>query len=696
MSLRKIFLIILVPVLFLFFAVKTLPDYGVNWDEAQHFNRGQAYWYYFLTGKTNYLDLPKHSTLDESVNFKDIRGRYAQIFLDAKRSEKIDSGYNRSYFQSDVFNFEYFKNKDSGHPPANSILAAATNYILYQKLGITGDLYAYHFFEVLSAFLIVLGVSVLAYRLYGFFSATIAGASLSLYPLFFSESHFNIKDPVLSSFFGVTIILFYFGITTKKKLLILVSAIFAGLSLGTKFNAIFLPLIILPWLIFYWWREGKFRISRMLIVVLILYPFIAGGVFFLLWPYLWFNGWDGLMSIFKYYSSEGIGGNPALEKFNLGGLNMFPMFWIAVTTPIPLLLLFFCGVFWVIKNLFRKKDHVGLLLLLWFAIPVLRVSLPNAVIYGGVRHIMEYIPALALLAGAGSHFLLRANPKRFNSFIKVAILAGLSFVLFEMVMIHPNQNVYFNQLIGGLKGAYARDIPYAGNSFGNAYQQGIVWLNKNVEPEARLGLAIGGTVNLPRENLRPDIKLGNDNFSAFSREGEYEIEMSHNGVAKGHFAYTYLDKFIDPVYELSVNGVTILKIWKNDQAHVRRGFEEEAKYEIDKFTSEKNALLVDIGREVYLTRLYVDYSRINCRDLTSGYISTSKDATFWEQESEPLSYPQMAASKIDAQNKDFFFLFPAKKARYIRVNLDLEDSCLLNDPKIEIRGLLREVAKSFQ
>lgn len=685
--LPKIFLVFLIPLLFLFFAVKTLPDYGVNWDEVQHFNRGQAYWYYFLTSKTNYLDLPRHNTLDEAIDFKDIRGRYARIFLDAKRSKKIEPDYRRSYFQSDVFNFEYFKDNDSGHPPANGILAAATNYFFYYKLGVTGDLYAYHLFEVLTAFLIVLSVSVLAYRLCGVFPAFVAGASLSLYPLFFSESHFNIKDPVLSSFFGVTIILFYFGITVKKKLLILASAIFAGLSLGTKFNAIFLPVIILPWLILYWWRVGKFKINRRMVAIFIIYPLIVGGVFFLLWPYLWYSGWEGLVNIFKYYSSEGIGSNPALEKFNIAGFNMFPVFWIVITTPLPILTFFLLGGFWVIKNLFKNKDHTSLLLLLWFAVPVLRVTMPSSVIYGGVRHIMEFVPALALIAGTGSYFLLSAINKRFRALTRAVMLFILVFVVMEMVWIHPNQNVYFNQFIGGLKGAYARGVPYTGNSFGNAYQQGIVWLNENAEYGAKLGLAIGGTVNLPRENMRSDINLSNDNFSAFLQEGEYEMEMSHNGVTKDYFAYAYLDKFVDPVYELNVDGVAILKIWKNDRAHIRNGFKEQTVYKISQALVEENVLIVDIGNKIYLTGLYIDYDRTNCRDSISGYISTSKDAITWKQESDPISYPQISPAKIDSKFKDFFFLFPAKESRYVKVVLDDKERCLLNDPKIEVSGL---------
>ena len=50
--------ILVIPILFLIVGIFTLSDYGVNWDNSYHFNRGQAYFWYFLTGKKNFNDLP--------------------------------------------------------------------------------------------------------------------------------------------------------------------------------------------------------------------------------------------------------------------------------------------------------------------------------------------------------------------------------------------------------------------------------------------------------------------------------------------------------------------------------------------------------------------------------------------------------------------------------------------------------------
>ena len=129
----RLLLIFLIPIFYLFIAIYTLSDYGINWDEPFHFNRGQAYLHYFLTGETNYLSLPKYPPLKGSSDFMGKLGE-DKLFLDSKTGSKpSDSKFRRSYFQSDVFNFEYVIKNDIGHPPLNGILAAFTNYIFYQK-----------------------------------------------------------------------------------------------------------------------------------------------------------------------------------------------------------------------------------------------------------------------------------------------------------------------------------------------------------------------------------------------------------------------------------------------------------------------------------------------------------------------------------------------------------------------------------
>lgn len=704
----NIILVLLVPLTFLIIGTLTLRDYGTNWDEPFHFNRGQAYLRYFLTGKTDFLDLPAYPRPKGSSDFVSKTGEQ-KIYKEAVKSKEIPGpSVRRSYFQSDIFNFEYFIENEKGHPPVSDIFAALANYIFYQKLGIMSDLDSHHLFEVLASFMIVLGVSLFVYYHFGKLPAIVSSLSLASYPLFFSESHFNIKDPSLAAFFGLSIIGFYFGVTKNRWWLVFFSAISTALALGTKFNAVFLPLIVIPWLIFFladFYSKRKKQKNLFsnkniknvlpLITSILLYPAIVLAVFYALWPYLWSNPIENLGTIVGFYRQIGLDAPPELGQFLVKRWNTYPVIWIFYTTPIPILVLFVAGLFTSLFHLIVKKKHVFLLVLLWLFIPVARVSWPGTSIYGGVRQIMEFVPAMATLAGIGFWGLIEASnskllSKKFKKapkFVTSLVILSLFFVLYEMIRIHPNQNVYFNQLIGGLSGARARQMPYWGNTYGNIYQQGVEWLNENIEINARLGLPIANMINVPRTRLRSDIDFSNAYWSGPAREGEYEMEMDFDWPPKYWYSFQYYDVYLNPVHVVSVDGVPLLKIWKNDLEHTKEDFKTETKYPLREVSVSDGRLNVDIGREVYLTRIVVEHSALNCQEQKGGFIAISSNSEVWEREVEPIDYPQVPPAAVGLDEDTFVFLFAGKKARYLTLETLIDNSCILNNPFIEVRGL---------
>lgn len=721
---KNLLVVLIIPILFLIVGIATLSDFGMNWDESFHFMRGHAYLNFYLTGEEDYSNLLSFPRLSDkcddwvndckttpSVSDKEAYREDERLYEEAVWSENIDNNQDRrSYYQSDRFTYNYFINeRDQGHPPANGIMAALSNTILYQKLGVFSDIESYHFFEVFLAFLIVAGVAVFVYFEFGLFSSFVASFSLAVYPLFFSESHFNIKDPVETSFFGLTIIFYYFGITKNKWYLILSSSILAGLALGTKFNAVFLPFVIIPWLVFYVCKLIKKRnglkikkkeSKRILLLVLsiLFYPVIVLTVFYAFWPYLWQDPIGHMVEIVGYYQSIGTTLPENLGRFLVNGWNTYPIIWILYTTPIPILLLSCLGIVWSAFQIVWKKKHVFFLVLLWFLVPIVRVSRPNSAIYGGIRQIMEFVPAMAVLAGIGAASLVRVFEKTFykrkwvGGFVTVIIVTSLSFILREMITIHPNENVYFNQLAGGLSGAKEKEIPSWGNSYGNAYLQGIKWINENAEPGARVALPIGDVSKL---YLRSDIVLYNGYWSGPDRRGEYLLENDFDWPPKNLYSFAYVDTFLEPVYKVEVDGVSILKVWKNDLEHVKEGFENEREFGVRHTEYDNNQLTIDLGKEVFLTRVKINHSTFGCQDLQSeGYISVSSDGKVWQRQTELLKQPQFPNEALEFLSKDLVsdkdtltYLFPATKARYIMIHSQVDNACIFSNPSIEVWGL---------
>lgn len=567
--LRTIRLPLCAAVLFFLFGVGTVYQYGMNWDEPAHYLRGQAYLRYFLTGKKNYEDIPK------------LRIHYLRSTKDDTLPPDIkypdDSVFRRSVYMYDhegeKFTFNYYQNELT-HPPLNDTLAAFTNYIFYQKLGWIGDIEGYHIFTIFVSSVLVFLVFYWARKEYGTFAGIISGLSLVLFPLFLSESHFNIKDPVESSFYAATLFFFYLGITKNERKWLLWSGVAAGFALGTKLNIVFIVFILVPWLLSYTTYNVKKNIwpfSRQTTVSLISIPFIAVGILIASWPSMWKNPLSGLLQFVGWYKGIGYGTTyQPPEYLTVLGINTYPLQWVLYTTPLVILFFSLVGIVYVVRYGTQEKNKTSLLFLWWFLVPVVRVTLPHTGIYGGGRQIMEYIPAMAILSGIGAQQIAlwlsgRILARRIAQPLLMLLFLPL---LVKLISIHPNQNVYFNSLIGGLKGAKERNFPSWGTTLGSVYQQGTNWLNANAEQGAKITFIKGYMSNIPEFKLRDDLFLGSSYWSGEEKEGEYLIEVVdyywEREIPEEKRAYI---KTLVPVYEVKVDTVTILAIWKNDKEH---------------------------------------------------------------------------------------------------------------------------------
>lgn len=698
----KKYLIFLPALIFLVVGIITLKDYGLNTDEPFHFNRGQAYFHFFQTGNKDFKDekmyprlgavkcIPSATDECSSPPFPDDTSEYVSsgfTYEDAVR-EKFASGawgQKRSYFESDALTFNEVIKEENGHPPFGGIFASLTNFIFYQKLGIVGDIESYHLAEIIIATLGILAVSVFCYLNFGVFVSLTASSAAALYPLFFSESHFNIKDPIESSLIAITTVLLYFSVTKKRFYLALAAAVTAGFALGTKFNIVFLPVIVGPWFIseIVGFIKNKEKIDRkvvFLLVSLVVFPIITLFVFYALWPYLWPDPLKNIQATIGFYKTIGTGTPPELSAFLFKKFNLFPAVWIFITTPVVTLILAAVGLIASVFEYIRTKKSVYVLLFFWLFVPIIRVSLPGSAIYGGVRQILEFLFPMAIFAGIGLS-------KLFKRFRLLALFVAVILMAYPIIKYHPNENVYFNALVGGLSGAKVAGIPYWGNTYGNVYFQGVNWLNKNAEPGARIGLPIGTMANIPRLKLRSDIKFNNGYWSGPARGGEYEMEQVYDYPQLAWYSYQYYDTYLNPVYEVKVDGVTLLKVWKNDLAHTKKGFETEITYPF-KIISNKNGILnLDFGKTIALTRLVINHTSLSCDKQKGGSVSTSMDGTHWVGESETIDYPQVPPTAVGWTDNNFVFLFAARKARYLKLNTDLVNPCLLQSPEIEIRGL---------
>lgn len=690
---HPLILAIVLSAIFFIFGIFTLNNYGVSWDEPTHFKRGQGYLWFLLTGDNDYHRLPPY---------------------DLSSAQNNPKYHQRSIYQSDLHNAAFYRAIDGTHPPLADILASVTNMVFYQSLGWVGDIESYHLFEIFVASVAVGILFLFVLEGFGPRAAFFSTILFTTYPIFWAEAHFNIKDPIETSWIILTLFFLWKGISTQSARLLLLSSVFAGFALSTKFNAIFLPFIVFPWLLLIFLKHKKelveFARTRKFILTAVVYPIVAVTIFYISYPFLWENPIVNIGKVFTFYQRNAL--DPAFANAVLPSWSFYALRWVILTAP-PLVLMGFALSLLFAKSKLLKNHGFILLILLWFVVTIVRVSLPGINIYGGVRQIMEYIPALAILAGIGLSLAIeklkikfKHKFKNFFLFDLSAVILTFAFSIYPIIKLHPNENVYFNFIAGGLQGALKAGVPAAGNSFGNAYNQGVLWINTNASKGAKLALLQGAAVNIPKNKLRSDIDLSSDHFSGIGRAGEYLMELTFNWEHRqNYYAWEYVDRFLEPLYEVKVDSVPILKIWKNDLEHTRSQYQLEEKNFEGKTVMKKdgNKLIFEAEKELSLSRIILSYDPVEgCSPFTVSGVETSSNGKQWMREKDPLTFlqvgkrpssfrPAWESLAIEAKSNPpdkVEFYFAGRKAQFIRFVLDDEVSCALNNPTFEIKVLV--------
>ena len=121
--------------------------------------------------------------------------------------------------------------------------------------------------------------------------------------------------------------------------------------------------------------------------------------------------------------------------------------------------------------------------------PVVLVVVMRSTLYDGVRHLLFVYPILAVLAASGWIAWLSTEHRLWERRVAAGLLAlGLVHVLAFNVRSHPNETVYFNELVGGPRGAFAR---YEMDYWGNCVLEAVDWSARTARLSG-MALAISG------------------------------------------------------------------------------------------------------------------------------------------------------------------------------------------------------------
>jgi Gpi18-like mannosyltransferase len=346
----------------------------------------------------------------------------------------------------------------------------------------------------LASFILFFVAVIVFYRfckqLFGDWRIAILGCTfLVISPRIFAHAFFNSKDiPALS--------LYVIGMFTLVRFLdsgtfgrAAVHAFVCAVLIDIRIIGIMLPALTVGFVAgdLIRTRAGRADIRR---VLLRLAAYL--GMLVLMVIAFWPTMWDGPVHHFMRAFEE-MSHYPLSLPVRYMGQFIWPKdfpwhytsVWIAITTPIAYTACFIAGVAAAVAFLSRRYRFFPLrmrdliLLLLWFFLPVVYLPISNAVVFDEWRHTFFVYPAFVGIALVGLVTALRSINGRLRRVYRTvaglalltAVAIGIANTARIMVQTHPYQNLYFNALVGGIKGADGKfDLDYWGLSYREALE----------------------------------------------------------------------------------------------------------------------------------------------------------------------------------------------------------------------------------
>lgn len=196
-----------------------------------------------------------------------------------------------------------------------------------------------------------------------------------------------------------------------------------------------------------------------------------------LWPFIGQNYFHNLATVFWLSAHF----PPKFSFLFMGGMAdslTYPWYylplWIVITTPL-FLLAFFLGSFFLYKKV--KSKPLLTLMGMAFLLNLGLYFILHPAIYDGLRHFLFLLPFMSMLASVAFIEFFQKQP--WNGVRKITIgltLLGVLLTARDLALLHPYEYAYFNELVGGFKGAYGK---FETDYWVASMKEAVKWLEAN-------------------------------------------------------------------------------------------------------------------------------------------------------------------------------------------------------------------------
>jgi len=383
----------------------------------------------------------------------------------------------------------------------------------------------------------------------GMFSAIF----LSLIPVYFGYVHTSMKDVGNAAAFAFAIFLFWRLATYQRLRELIMAVISFAIAFNIKINSAVIPIICGLWYV----TKFKFRI-----LVLSYFPLAAIAAVALWFPF-WRDPSGKLLQLPNFYSHNTLG-MPVLllGKLYQSGINIpfsYPWIYIGVSLPLGILLTSIIGTI-IAFTKSSKGKHIYTLILLWLFVPLLRYVSSSTGAIDGIRHFLEIVYPLSILAAIGLYSIIRIIFDKWGR--TPAILATFAIIvplIYNVIHFHPYQTSFFNAFAGGIKGAQSKfDIDF----WGTPQRQAIEWINTNAPSGSTVYVAMAqsSAALYAREDLKRLLNIKS------IWESDYSVVLNRQSFFEFGDLKQYVNERVNTksvVYTVSIDNVPLAWIVKN-------------------------------------------------------------------------------------------------------------------------------------
>ncbi|MDP3643806.1 MAG: hypothetical protein Q8S54_11525 [Bacteroidota bacterium] len=398
------------------------------------------------------------------------------------------------------------------------------------------DIYAFrHLMCSVSGWLTIVITALFAAYFSGYGAAILVLILFAVSPGFLGHAQNNLKDIpfalayISSVYFSLKLV---FSETKPSRQTIILLIISIGLAIGIRAGG----LLVLFYLGFFmllkigldWFTNKKLdrqllKKQLILLVGISLAGYLAGLI---TWPHALqnpvVNPWKSYQVMIHFPTTV-----RQIFEGQFDWSDFHPWYYLPKYMAITIPIVVFSGIVAFLLN--SKKNYIKTqkmqLLLLAFTIlfPVVYVILKNSNLYGSWRHFLFIYPGIILISALGIHSFFARFTQQLIRIPAILLLLALTIhpVRF-MASNHPYYYLYYNQIVGGLKGAYGN---YETDYYYHSMREGAEWFQEYLKNKPDTGkIVVGGNFPIQwyfRENTTIEFA-----YFPYNRRSEYNWDYA--------------------------------------------------------------------------------------------------------------------------------------------------------------------------